>query len=209
MAQGCGAGLTQPIGHEPAGATSIDADDLEGLIPAFVATRADLNRVEYENILAALPWARQRARRLGPRGILDASFLFPLHGRMFGAVWTWAGTTRRRQTNIGVPPHRIRTDVGQVFDDARYWHDHDIHSVDRRAALIHYRLVSVHPFPNGNGRCTRLLADLYLESVGAPMFSWGDAGLLDRASHARARYIAALERAPADECASLEAFARG
>ena len=197
------------IGPEPPGATPSAAAVLEGLIPAVGATRADLDRVEYENILSALPWARRQARRLGPRGILDATFLFPLHARMFGDVWTWAGAPRRRQTNIGVPPHRIRTDVGQVFVDARYWHDHDIHAVDRRAALLHYRLVTVHPFPNGNGRCTRLMADLYLEAMGAPMFSWGDAAQLDGASHARSTYIAALERAAFDEGASLEAFARG
>ena len=59
------------IGPEPSGATPLAPEDLEGLIPDFVATRADLNLVEFENITKALPWARQRARTLGPDGILD------------------------------------------------------------------------------------------------------------------------------------------
>lgn len=38
------------LGPEPAGATPLVEEDLEGLIPSFVATRADLNVVEFENI---------------------------------------------------------------------------------------------------------------------------------------------------------------
>lgn len=197
------------IGPEPEGATPIEAEDLEGLIPYFVATRADVNQVEYENIAQALPWAIQQARLLGPLGLLEYPFAFALHQRMFGDVWTWAGTQRRRETNIGVPPHQIPTQVRQALDDARFWHEQDVLAVDERAARIHYRLVSVHPFPNGNGRCTRLIADLYLRSVGAVPFTWGTrTGRLDQESESRKVYIAALERAEADDCGSLVAFAR-
>ena len=192
---------------EPDGATPVEAEDLEGLIPTFVATRSDLDQVEYENIAEALPWATRQARRLGPIRLLERSFLFTLHRRMFGDVWTWAGTQRRRETNLGVAPHQIPTQVQQALDDARLWHERNVYSVDELAARIHYRLVSVHPFPNGNGRCTRLFADLYLVSVGAAPFSWG-AGSPEMQAEARRTYIAALERAGADACASLVAFAR-
>lgn len=197
------------IGPEPEGATPIEEEDLDGLIPAFVATRADLNQVEYENIARALPWALRQARLLGPLRLLEYAFPFALHRRMFGDVWAWAGTQRRRETNIGVTPFQIPAQVKQALDDARFWHERDVFSIDERAARIHYRLVSVHPFPNGNGRCTRLLADLYLRSVGAVPFSWGmGTGRLDQESQARKAYISALEHAGADECASLLAFAR-
>jgi hypothetical protein len=92
------------IGPEPAGTTPIEQEDLEGLIPDFVATRADLNQVEFENIVKALPWAQRQARTLGPEGILDYGFMLTLHRRMFGDVWEWAGTQRWRVTNIGVEP---------------------------------------------------------------------------------------------------------
>lgn len=195
------------LGPEPEGTTPIEANDLQGLIPTFVATRADLNQVEYENIVKALPWARQRAGRLGPLGLLGYSFLFALHRQMFRDVWTWAGTQRRRETNIGVPPHHIPSQVRQALDDARFWHERSVLSVDERAARIHYRLVRVHPFPNGNGRCTRLMADLYLESVGVAPFSWARDDL-DQQGQTRKAYISAVERAEADDCASLVAFAR-
>ena len=195
------------IGPEPDGATPLEAEDLEGLIPAFVATRADLNQVEYENIARALPWAQGQARRLAPLQLLDEPFLYQLHSRMFGDVWRWAGTQRRRETNIGVAPHQIVTEVRLACADARFWHDHSVFPIDERAARIHYRLVRVHPFPNGNGRCTRLLADLYLTCIGAAPFTWG-ADASDRRSDIRQAYIAALERAAADEYASLVSFGR-
>src|SRR5690606_31929350 len=98
---------------------------------------------------------------------------------MFGDVWRWAGTQRRRATNIGVEPGQIPEQLKQALDDARFWHDHDTFVADERAARLHRRVVEVHPFPNGNGRCTRLLADLYLLTIGEPSFTWGSGGGLD------------------------------
>ncbi len=195
------------IGPEPAGATPIEPEDLEGLVPPFVATRADLNEVEFESISRAYPWALREARRRGPLEVLDAGFLFELHGRMFGDVWTWAGTPRRREANIGVAPHQVAVGVRDVLDDTRYWHEHDVFPVDERAARLHFRLVSVHPFRNGNGRCTRLFADLYLEACGEEPFSWGRARL-DATGESRRRYLAALEIAHDGDIGPLVAFAR-
>ncbi len=166
------------IGPEPSGATPIAEEDLEGLIPDFVATRADLNQVEFENIMKALPWAQRRARSLGAEGILDYGFLLALHRRMFGDVWTWAGRQRWRVTNIGVEPSSIATQSRLLLDDAKFWHTHAVFDPDDLAARIHCRLVSVHPFPNGNGRCTRMMADLYLTAIGAEPFTCLDLAVI-------------------------------
>jgi Fic-DOC domain mobile mystery protein B len=197
------------IGPEPSGATPIEEEDLQGLIPDFVATRADLNQVEFENITKALGWARQQARSLGPAGVLDYGFMLALHRRMFGDVWRWAGTQRRRVTNIGVEPHSITTQSRLSLDDAKFWHAEAVYGPDELAARIHCRLVSVHPFPNGNGRVTRMLADLYLVSIGNEPFTWGGANL-DVDGSGRARYIAALTKAlDTGEYSDLIRFARG
>lgn len=199
------------IGPEPEGATPIEAEELDGLIPDFVATRADLNQVEFENIAKALPWATRQIRRAGATRLFSEAFVFELHRRMFGDVWRWAGTQRRRETNIGVAPHQIPTALRQVLDDARFWHEQEVYPVDHRAARIHHRLVVVHPFANGNGRCTRLIADLYLQSVGSPPFSWASRHLdggADALRDVRRAYVAALEAAAADDYAALVSFAR-
>lgn len=197
------------IGPEPAGATPIADEDLEGLIPDFVATCADLNQVEFENIAKALPWARQQARTLATGGILDSGFMMNLHRRMFGDVWAWAGTQRRRVTNIGVEPHLIATQSRLLLDDAKFWHAQRVFGPDELAARIHCRLASIHPFPNGNGRSTRLMADLYLVSIGMDPFTWGGT-TLDVDNSVRALYIAALiKAADTDDYVDLICFARG
>jgi Fic-DOC domain mobile mystery protein B len=197
------------IGPEPSGATPIEQEDLEGLIPDFVATRADLNQVEFENIAKSLGWAHRQASSLGAGGILDYNFMLALHRRMFGDVWRWAGTLRRRETNIGVEPSQIATQSRLLLDDASYWHIHDVFAPDELAARIHCRLVSIHSFPNGNGRCTRMLADLYLSAIQAEPFVWGSAEL-DIDGSDRTRYIAALiKAATSDDYADLIDFARG
>lgn len=195
------------IGPEPEGATPLNEEDLKGLIPDFVATRADLNQVEYENIAKALPWAYRQARILGPTGLFEYSFLFNLHRRMFADVWKWAGTQRVRETNTGAAPSQVPSQVKATLDDARFWHANGHLPVDERAARLHHRLVSVHPFPNGNGRCTRLLADLYLVSLGHDPFTWGSTRL-DEQSELRDAYIKSLLAAHDDDLRPLIAFAR-
>ncbi len=196
------------IGPEPDGATPLDEVDLEGLIPDFVATRGDLNVVESENITKALPWARAQAAQRGPGGVVDYAFLFELHKRMFGDVWRWAGTQRRKGTNIGGDPAQIPEQTKQAIDDALYWHEHESYPVDELAARVHRRLVAVHPFPNGNGRCTRLMADLYLVSRGEARFTWGAGGSLDEDGDARQIYLEALRAADEGDYKPLVDFVR-
>lgn len=140
--------------------------------------------------------------------MLDRSFLFELHERMFGDVWRWAGRQRTRATNIGVEPALIAERTKQAIDDARYWHEHRTYSPDELAVRLHRQLVVVHPFPNGNGRCTRLLADLYLVANGEERFTWGVGGRLDENDDARTLYLAALRAADGGDHQPLLAFAR-
>jgi Fic-DOC domain mobile mystery protein B len=197
------------IGPEPAGATPLEQEDLECLIPDFVATRADLNQVEFENIAKAIPPAQRQARALGPDGLLNYGFMLRLHRQMFGDVWTWAGKQRRRASNIGVEIHLITTQSQLLLDDAKLWHAQSVFEPDALAAKIHSRLARIHPFPNGNGRCTRMMADLYLVSIGTEPFTWGKTDLgLDGSG--RATYIAALIKAvDTGDHADLIRFARG
>lgn len=86
-----------------------------------------------------------------------------LHLTMFGDVWRWAGKYRLKDTNIGVPAaHEIREHLQNVYADARAWLAHDVYSPGEFAARLHYRIVTVHPFPNGNGRHARMVAHVVL-----------------------------------------------
>ncbi|MEL1265903.1 mobile mystery protein B [Pseudoxanthomonas putridarboris] len=154
------------------GQTPIDPDEAVGLLPKWVATRADLNEVETENINQAYRWADAVLRR--GEDVASDGFLRGLHAAMFGQVWAWAGTYRNTERNIGVAPHQINMQLRQLFDDARAWREFGTYPLDEQACRLHHRLTVIHPFPNGNGRSSRLMADYYLIQNGAERFTWGE-----------------------------------
>jgi Fic-DOC domain mobile mystery protein B len=196
--------------EEPDGATPLDLDDRAGLRRTDIALRAELNEAEAENILAAQVWAVGARRSLA--GWLTQPRMRELHRRMFGEVWSWAGTLRLREASIGIDPYRITTELENLLLDVKA-QTADRQSLawpaDEVAVRFHHRLVSIHPFPNGNGRHARLAEDIVVRSLGQPRFTWGHAGYLTDASDARARYLAGLRLADRDgEYGALLQFAR-
>ena len=189
--------------HE-AGQTPLDSDEIEGLrIP--VGTRAALNEVEAENIAIAVSWVA--SRRLRPAMVLDEAFLKDLHRRMFGQVWTWAGAYRRSDKNLGVPWYEVAIHVHRLIADAGTWVGGGM-APDESAVRFGHRIVAVHPFPNGNGRHSRLASDCLAMSLGRPVFTWG-AGRPPLDAGARGRYLEAVRAADDGDIDPLLAFARG
>lgn len=193
------------IFQDPDGATPLEPDEQHGLKQAWITARRDLNEAEQENIVQGAAWARGRRQRKAE--ILSDVFAKRLHERMFGDVWDWAGAYRLTERNIGIEAHRIANDMIMMFDDVRYWVGHLTYPPDELAIRFHHRLVSIHPFPNGNGRHARLMADLLIERLGRQSFTWGG-GTLQDVGVLRATYIAALKAADDHEISSLVIFAR-
>jgi len=144
--------------------TPLTAEKREGLIPSYITLRHELNEAEQSNIGAALRWSGARSR-----DILDREVLSELHRQMFGDVWRWAGQYRATARNIGVDAYRISMDVQQAIDDARYWVENDTYPPDEIAVRFSHRLVAIHPFPNGNGRFSRLVGDLLAGTLEAAL----------------------------------------
>jgi len=185
-------------------ATRLTPEEMRDLIPAHIAYRSELNEAEQENIARAQEWA------LGPRrrDLLSEKFAKELHRRMLGDVWRWAGRFRTSQRNIGIDYWLIPTELRQLLDDANAWIELKTYPPDETAVRFHHRLVLIHPFPNGNGRHARLMADLLIMQLGGERFSWGRENLRDPGV-ARQQYIAALRAADNHDIAPLLAFARG
>lgn len=184
------------------GATPLDADELASLIPGHLITQGELNEWEQLNIAQGDTWARKQRKE-----ILDEGFLRRLHQQMFGETWRWAGTFRKSDKNIGVDWLQISVELRNLLDDVRYQVANASLPPDEIAVRFHHRLVAIHPFPNGNGRHARLMADLLVARLGQPRFTWGSASLVD-ANETRQRYIAALQAADAHDNGPLLAFAR-
>jgi Fic-DOC domain mobile mystery protein B len=95
----------------------------------------------------------------------------------------------------------------QLLDDVKAWIEYQSYAPDEIAVRLHHRLVHIHPFPNGNGRHARLMADLLIMRLGRERFSWGRESLRE-AGDVRGRYIAALKAADNHDMGPLLAFAR-
>jgi Fic-DOC domain mobile mystery protein B len=187
----------------PPGATPLDGDEFASLIPSHITTQGELNDWEQLNIVQGEQWAKKQRKE-----ILTEAFLRQLHQQMFGETWQWAGKFRKSDKNIGVDWLQISVELKKLLDDVRYQVECDSFPADEIAVRLHHRLVAIHPFPNGNGRHARLMADLLIQRLlGQPRFTWGSRSLID-ASATRQAYIAALQAADSGDIAPLLVFAR-
>jgi len=188
--------------------TPLDPDEKEGLLIPTVSTRGELNEVEQRNIEEAIRWTLERRKRFTVEEILSEQFVMELHKRMYGEVWEWAGSFRNTNKNIGVDKYQIGIELRYLLDDCRHWIENNIYAEDAIAVRFKHRIVSIHCFPNGNGRHSRLIADVIVEKVfGKPVFTWGCQSLI-RKSNFRSTYLTALREADNGNVESLIAFAR-
>jgi Fic-DOC domain mobile mystery protein B len=200
------AGAVSDLFQEPDGTTPLRPEEREGLLQSWITQRKDLNEAEEENILEASAWARRQGR-LKIDDLLTDGFVRKLHARMFGDVWEWAGQYRLTERNIGIESWRIPQEIPSLLSDVRYWIENKTYPPGEIAVRLHHRLVAVHPFPNGNGRHARLMADLLIERLGGKPFSWGGGGLADVGA-LRTRYVESLQAADNHDIGPLLAFAR-
>jgi Fic-DOC domain mobile mystery protein B len=194
-----------PFQSLPEGATPLEPEEQEGLIPTFVQTKGELNEWEQVNILEAEQWLFSRSRLKNFE--VSRDWLLRIHKQMFGQVWRWAGRLRTTERNIGVDPIAIGVELRKLCDDATFWLENGTFPLDQAAARLHHRLVVIHPFPNGNGRHARLVADAVLAKHGAERFTWGR-GSLDNDASVRRRYIEALRSADRYDIDPLMEFIR-
>jgi Fic-DOC domain mobile mystery protein B len=189
----------------PDGQTPLDETEREALLIPTIATRAELDEFEQQNIEKAVLWSMNR--RFKAETVLTEAFLKAVHRRMYGDVWAWAGQFRKTNKNIGVDKWQIPTSLRSLLDDALFWNAHHSYPPDEFTLRFKHRLVSIHCFPNGNGRHSRFVADLLIEKVfNQPLFTWGAATLPTPAQ--RSGYLSAIKVADAGNFEPLIAFAR-
>jgi Fic-DOC domain mobile mystery protein B len=186
--------------------TPLDEDEKESLLITTIMTRGELDEFEQLGVEKAIEWTMKR--KLGLQQILTEDFVKELHKRMFEDIWRWAGQFRTSNKNLGADKNQIRIEVKKLCDDCRYWIDHEVFAGDEIAVRFSHRIVTIHPFSNGNGRHSRLIADILVShGFGQPIFSWGNINLTAQGA-ARAAYLRALRRADENDYQALIEFAR-
>jgi Fic-DOC domain mobile mystery protein B len=188
------------------GQTPIDEDEKEGLKIPTISTRGELNEFEQANIQRAIEWTLKT--RFDKTEFLTEDFLMLVHKKMFNEVWEWAGTKRKTNKNIGVDKFQISVEIKKLIEDCNYWIDNNIYNPDEIAIRFSHRLVKIHLFPNGNGRHSRLIADIMISIIfNKPVFSWGRSDLLKENS-IRKEYLDAVHKADDNNYKPLIKFAR-
>jgi len=188
------------------GQTPLDEDEKEGLLFKSIATRGELDEFEQQNIEDAIQWSL--TRKFKSEYILSESFIQELHKRMYRNVWRWAGEYRKTNKNIGVDKLQIPVALRSLIDDASYWHEYNVYEPEEFAIRFKHRLVSIHCFPNGNGRHSRMIADIIIEKIhNRPVFSWGGARVLEE-TDIRVQYLQAIRKADKGDFELLLKFSR-
>jgi Fic-DOC domain mobile mystery protein B len=188
------------------GQTPIDENEKHGLRIPSITTREELDEFEQLNIEKAVEWTIKR--KFNQEIILSEQFVKELHLRMYDDVWKWAGKFRITNKNIGVDWQLISVSLKQLLDDSKFWIENNTYPEDEIAVRFSHRIVSIHCFPNGNGRHSRLLADVIISHIfNLPVFSWGSSNLV-RQGDARKQYIEAIHAADQGIILPLITFAR-
>jgi Fic-DOC domain mobile mystery protein B len=169
------------------GETPIDPSGLKRKYRKTVTARRQLDLVEAENIRkATLKYlAAKPSRRTAP---FDYAWSLRLHRQMFGDVWEWAGKLRTADVNIGIHWLQVEGALFNLFGDLAYWEKEGMDLLEQ-AARLHHRAVQIHPFPGGNGRWARMLANVWLRLHDHPVTEWPEQTIGTTASIIRQQYI--------------------
>lgn len=188
------------------GQTPIDFEEKKELLIKTITNRDELNEFEQLGIEKAIEWIYKK--KFTQEQLLSEEFIKLLHKRMFGEVWRWAGSFRKSNKNIGVDKFQIPIKVKNLIEDCRYWIENAVYSEDEICVRFKHKLVFIHPFTNGNGRHSRLLADIMVEKLfNKPVFTWGRRDLSEN-SDTRKLYLEYLKQADIGNYHALLQFAR-
>jgi Fic-DOC domain mobile mystery protein B len=188
------------------GQTPLNEEEQNGLLIPSITTREELDEFEQLNIEKAIQWTF--GKKWKAEQMFSEKFVKDLHKRMYGEVWKWAGAFRESEKNLGIKSYLIPAELKVLLDDALFWVENDTYSPDELAIRFKHRLVSIHCFSNGNGRHSRLMADLIMEKLfNATFFSWGSSNLV-KATETRKAYIKAVKMADKQDLQPLIVFAK-
>lgn len=188
------------------GQTPLEEEEKDGLLIKTITTHEELDEFEQMNIEKAIEWTL--TRKFKKEKILSEEFVRQLHQKMFGDVWAWAGKFRTSERNLGIRHHLIATRLKQLNDDCLFWINNKTFDEEEIAIRYKHQIVSIHGFANGNGRHSRLIADVIMSHIfNKAVFTWSRLGLAKKGEE-RKSYLSAIRQADRGDIQPLIAFAK-
>ncbi len=189
------------------GQTPLSEEEKEGLVIETITTHGELDEFEQMNIEKAVEWTMKR--KFKKEKIISEEFAKELHKKMFGDVWAWAGNFRFSEKNLGVKFNLISTSLKQLNDDCLFWIANKTFNEEEIAIRYKHKIVEIHCFANGNGRHSRLMADIINKHIfKKDNFSWNRNNLAKKGD-ARNKYLKAIREADKGTIKPLIDFAKG
>ena len=187
------------------GQTPLNEEKKRGLKIKTITLQKELDEFEQLNIEKAVEWTIHANFKLDK--LFTEKFIKDLHKKMYGDVWKWAGEFRKTEKNIGVKWTLIGIELKSLVDDTKYWIENKTYSPEEIAIRFKHRIVQIHCFPNGNGRHSRMMADIIMESIfGKEIFTWHQSNMV-KADEVRITYIETLREADNGNIKPLIEFA--
>lgn len=150
------------------GNTVLSNNELRGLLLGHITVMRELDEAEQVNINDGLIWLSQQKNQ----AFLTEKFIKLLHKKLFGKVWKWAGQYRKSEKNIGIDAYKVPVEMMKLIDDINYWVENSSYDQNELIARFHHRLVWIHPFPNGNGRFSRIYTNYLCKRYGFKRPEW-------------------------------------
>ena len=173
------------------GQTPLPKELQKGLKPKNVQTMGELDEYEEQNIAEGLIWLEDCNEKC-----FDYIFWCKLHKKLFNDVWRWAGDIRKHELDNPdfLCPTKIRTELMKLIGNVEYWLEYNTYPKEEIIARLHERLLTVHPFANGNGRWARILTEYVCKKHDIQTPTW-NVKLNSDPQTRRKEYINAVEEA--------------
>lgn len=159
----------------------------------LIQNMTELYALESENNAEGIAWTQSTKK-----DHLDYMVWLELHKKMLGNIWKFAGLIRK--TELANPdflmPYDVRSALLQLEKDLKYWLDNKTYPAKEMMAIFHERLLTIHPFKDGNGRWSRVLTEFICARQEIEVPNWGRT--MEDDEHRRNTYIEAIKKARHD-----------
>lgn len=151
---------------------------------------SELYEHEIENIAEGIAWHKSTRKNH-----LEYPTWLELHKQMLGQIWKFAGDIRKTElANTDFhKPYNVRPALLELEKDLKYWIENKTYEPRMMMAILHEKLLTIHPFKDGNGRWSRVLIEFICERESLEAPNWGNNVGDD--GERRRKYIQAVKKA--------------